>query len=150
KRLPWEDEWEFAATNGGQNRYPWGDFLDPTKMTSWSFGPVGTPAWDATRAEPTIYGLDSNVGEWTMSRFHEYPGGDKEVHDTFAADPVFQAKIKQTRIVRGAPNEVLRGQSLTKADLAALEYRLGARERVGWNSYSRLPGLGFRCARSAG
>jgi serine/threonine protein kinase/formylglycine-generating enzyme required for sulfatase activity len=149
-RLPWEDEWEFAATNGGNNRFPWGDYIDPAQMKSWSFGPAGTPAWDATRTEPKIYGLYSNVGEWTMSRFHEYPGVDQEVHDVFAADPVFQAKIKQSRIVRGAPNEVLRGHSLTAAELAALDPRLGARERVGWNSYSRLAGLGFRCARSAG
>lgn len=149
KRLPWEDEWEFAATNGGKNRFPWGDAFDPAKFKSWSFGPVGTPAWDATRTEPRIYGLYSNVGEWTMSRFHEYPGIDPEVHDTFAKDAMYQARIKQTRIVRGAPNEVLQGQPVRSADLARLDYRLGARERVGWNSYSRLPGLGFRCARSA-
>jgi serine/threonine-protein kinase len=150
KRLPWEDEWEFAATNGGRNRFPWGDYLDPAKMKSWSFGPAGSPAWDATRVDPKIYGLYSNVGEWTMSRFHDYPGADPEIHDMFRADPAFRARIKECRIVRGAPNEVLRGQSLTSAELVRLDFRLGARERVGWNSYSRLPGLGFRCARSAG
>jgi formylglycine-generating enzyme required for sulfatase activity len=148
KRLPWEDEWEFAATNGGHSHYPWGEYWDPRIITSWSFGPIGTPSWDVTQMVPGIHGLYSGVGEWTMSYFHEYPGTKVEVHNEFQK-PQQRAKRVGRRIVRGAPTEVLRGHALTKAELANPFLRLDPRERAGWDPYVRLPGLGFRCARSA-
>jgi serine/threonine-protein kinase len=143
KRLPWEDEWEFAATNGGKSRYPWGN---QWTRKSWSFGPPGTPSDDATLDRPAIYGLYSNVGEWTMSWFHEYPGIDREVHDE-ANQPQWRSHFAG-RIVRGAPQEVLRGEQLNGAYLQRIQSRLDARLRTGWDPYKRSNGIGFRCARS--
>src|SRR5262249_41951894 len=72
KRLPDEVEYEYAATNGGKNRFPWGEEL--SKITSWAFGRVGFPAYDRALGNPAVCGLYSNVAEWTNSPNAPYPG----------------------------------------------------------------------------
>ena len=71
KRLITEFEYEFAATNGGKNRFPWGDdFRDiPLQLSS-----VKTPDFDQTMIVPHVYGLFSNGAEFTTSPFIPYPG----------------------------------------------------------------------------
>jgi formylglycine-generating enzyme required for sulfatase activity len=147
KRLPWEDEWEFAATNGGNYRYPWGN---EWIFKSWDLGPSGMPAEDVTKMEPKIYGLYSNVGEWTMSRMHEYPGVDMQIHKVFEEDPVMRGGLKGLVTVRGAPSRALRGEQPNEEMLTQLlaKQLLDARNRVWHSPYVRMPGLGFRCARS--
>jgi serine/threonine protein kinase/formylglycine-generating enzyme required for sulfatase activity len=142
KRLPWEDEYEFAATNGGLDPFPWGNRWT---MKSWTFGPAGTPIEDATRLEPTIYGLYSNVGEWTMSYWHFYPGSDLEVVNEFSK-PSWQPRMRGRRVVRGAPPLIIEG--IEQKHLASLGARENARSRSGQDPYARLKGVGFRCARS--
>jgi formylglycine-generating enzyme required for sulfatase activity len=136
KRLPWEDEYELAATNGGNSLYPWGQ---EWRFESWSFPRAGTPVEDATQDEPRIYGLYSNVGEWTMSYSHPYVGGATESASHFAGK----------RVVRGAPLPVVQGQRLDKSGLVAFKTLLDPRQGTAQSPLSRLQGVGFRCARSA-
>jgi serine/threonine-protein kinase len=142
KRLPFEDEYELAATNENKTRYPWGN---ARKSTSWSFG--ATPTDDVTEDEPKIYGLYTNVAEWTMSYWHLYPNVDREVDDTMN-NASFRAHFAGKRVVRGAPPPIVQGQTLIGPELSALSNLLDPRQGTAVSPFSRLNGVGFRCARS--
>jgi formylglycine-generating enzyme required for sulfatase activity len=136
KRLPDEAEYEFAATNAGKDRFPWGDDFD--KTAEWKFGPVGSPAFDRALAHPAVCGLFSNVAEWTTSSLAPYPG----VEHPPDARRLFQGQ----RIVRGGPWTVAQGTPRPRGK-EVREYR-DVRYRYGVDCNKELPGLGFRCARS--
>jgi serine/threonine-protein kinase len=145
KRLPDEAEYEFAATNGGTTRFPWGD--DFSIVRDWPFGPVGAPAYDRTRTEPPVYGLFSNVAEWTTSWQTLYPGNSPQMVQEFYS-PQLREAFQGERIIRGGPWPVIRGNP----DLSKEEDRRhpwDARWRVSLPSNDAKRGVGFRCARSA-
>jgi formylglycine-generating enzyme required for sulfatase activity len=131
KRLPDETEYEYAATSGGTRDFPWG-----TAATAppWSIGPVGAVAEDRVDLDPShpIFGLCSNVAEWTCSWHTLYPG-----HAERAA-----AQAKQRRVVRGGDSTVLDGTP----DFDPV--RCSPRNRLGVIRQTWKPGLGLRCARS--
>jgi serine/threonine-protein kinase len=136
KRLPTEAEYEFAATNAGNNQFPWGD--DPARITSWTFGPVGVPDYDRALTCTSLGGLYSNVAEWTSSWQAPYPAAEWP-NDLITA-------CRENRIVRGGPYCVIQGdaqpQGGDKNDFWDARYRQGiARNQA-------FAGLGFRCARS--
>jgi hypothetical protein len=137
KRLMTEAEYEFAATVGGTQRYPWGDSDDP--LVDWTFGPVGEPAFDRLSNAPSVMGLYSNVAEWTDSRLVSY----------LAGTPIPDALRKLVplgRVVRGGTADVVKG------DPDAKDFRApgssGTRFRLAYTTTFEFPGLGFRCARS--
>lgn len=75
KRLPTEEEWEWAARGGNDARqFPWGDEAPDDPLLCWSgitprsgTCPVGsTPAGDALGG---IKDLAGNVAEWTASAY---------------------------------------------------------------------------------
>jgi len=130
--LPDEAEYEYAATAGGTRQFPWGGPADVLKDKKWAFGRAGEPPYDRLdRPEGPVFGLYSNVAEWTSSWVGGYPGRG-------LAEP-----LPMARIARGGPLSVAYG----KADVQ--EPILGPRERLSFSITARLPGLGFRCARSA-
>jgi predicted Ser/Thr protein kinase len=133
KRLPTEAEYEFAATAGGKCRFPWGD--DAERITEWTFGPAGTPEFDCLEAGVPVFGLYSNVAEWTASWASAYP----PLLDDPASLP---APIPGMYTVRGAPGSVILGRPLRQ------EFHLGPRNRVGQHDRTLSPQIGFRCARS--
>ncbi len=133
KRLPDEIEYEYAATALCRSAYPWGKSPPALPDKRWPLGPVGQPREDCLQlpGQPTVFGLYSNVAEWTSSWAGGYPG-------SHLGEP--QPRL---RAVRGAPLAVVRGQLDRPGEV------FGPRERLLVDDNSRLPGLGFRCARSA-
>jgi serine/threonine protein kinase/formylglycine-generating enzyme required for sulfatase activity len=139
KRLPDEVEYEFAATEGGKKRFPWGN--DATKITNWPLGKVKEPNYDKTATNPPAYGLFSNVAEWTDSRPTPYPTDSAE-----STDRVRDLNLG-TRIIRGGPFPVVSGDPDPIGRHKHFEW--DPRWRHSISPDARHPGLGFRCARSA-
>ena len=131
-RLPSEGEFEFAATDGGTRPFPWGQ--SPQSISEWQFGPAGQPDFDQVGAVNPVYGLYSNVPEWTATPSCYYPREWNEQNRPAGASDEF--------IVRGAPPSVLQGQPV------AAEFGIGPRVRISQHRKSPSP-IGFRCARSA-
>ena len=137
KRLPSEFEYEFAATNGGTTWYPWGD--DSDKIEPWQLGAVKGAAYDVTLGQPPVFGLYSNVTEWTDSLLVSptpMPPLPASVRDMF----------KLSRVVRGGPPEIAMGESETGTK--ALRTDFGPRWRQAMLTVTHNRGIGFRCARS--
>jgi formylglycine-generating enzyme required for sulfatase activity/tRNA A-37 threonylcarbamoyl transferase component Bud32 len=136
-RLPTEEEYEFAATGGGTRRYPWGD--QANLLDKWDFGPSGQPEFDHTETKPPVFGLYSNVVEWTDSR-KKHPAQAK----SRPADPSPMAQLTtlDPRAVRGGP------LSVARRDPENRELHAGPRWSNVLSQDSRYPGVGFRCARS--
>ncbi|PYS97937.1 MAG: hypothetical protein DMF63_17945 [Acidobacteria bacterium] len=80
-RLPTEEEWEFAARNGGKgNLYPWGDKFDASCAVLDR--PSNDPAPVGTKSCPDDWGIQDligNVYEWTSAEPSLYPGSAGEV-----------------------------------------------------------------------
>jgi formylglycine-generating enzyme required for sulfatase activity len=148
KRLPTEAEYEYPATNRGADPFPWGQEVPAIWDTAefWPYGPVAARAFDVTRLAPSIRGLYSGVAEWTDSMYTMYPGAweyvelqARQVGQMAPPPPVF----RDARVIRGGGMAVARGEA--NEDV----WHRDARWREAIFKEHALPGLGFRCARSA-
>jgi hypothetical protein len=138
KRLPSEAEYEYAATRGGKSEFPWGAWnrkIESQGAAIERFGEVGSPRFDRLDVEPPVYGLCSNVAEWTTSwpaRGAEYEGSTKDEY----------MSPNHHRIVRGGDLSVVDGGwSVTRSNRDPKQRNIVPRLHI-------HRGLGFRCVRS--
>ena len=134
-RLPTRFEYEFAATNAGKTKYPWGD--DNSKLDSTPFG-WGEYKFDVNRFG--IQGLYTRVGEWTSSR----------CSPPKSRGPFAKQLYERMRREQDADNKrVICGTSLkVLADDDTVDDLRGPSH---WNNRSRSHAhkmLGFRCVKS--
>lgn len=107
KRLPTEEEWEYAAAYAGSRRepsmvrrFPWGD-TPPTcdhashALDRWAPSPVGSHPLGATPLG--LADMAGGVWEWTSSRFLPYPRFSAFPYDGYSKDHMLGAH----RVCRG-------------------------------------------------
>lgn len=139
KRLPDEFEFEFAATKGGTQLYSWGNTDRPEGEDESTFKPVGHPQFDKVDYDKPIFGLGSNVAEWTMSwGLAMYPPYAEQI----ASEGMLTPSRAQQRIVRGGDHLVVEGNPVVNS------FQRDPRLRITATDTDIHPGLGFRGVRS--
>lgn len=140
KRLPNEEEWEFAARAELQGQqYPWGDKYENKRMNIWQGtfpeedkGADGWRGLSPVNAFPaqnnaTMYDMLGNVWEWTTTKYY-----------TRGVD-------RRTQPLR----YVLKGGSYLDTRDGSSNYIVRTSNRIGKEPSYTAHNVGFRCAASA-
>ncbi len=137
KRLPTEEEWEFAARGPEGRLYPWGDkFIPDAANVKADNGdkrdlvPVGQ--FVVGTSPFGIVDMAGNAYEWTASEYAAYPGGKLTTPDGF----------KSLKVIRGGSYES------TPAQVTATRRRGWPATRTDWpaGQAANYAQMGFRCA----
>jgi hypothetical protein len=140
KRLPDESEFQYAASAGGTQKFPWGETWKPELTAPRTSGPVQHPSFDRVDSigQPPVFGLYSNVAEWTSSGWFS----PNSVKPALEGPPLPVEPEALARKVWGWNLSA----SPKKVDASNVQLELFRGRAV--NVKSCMPHLGFRCARS--
>jgi formylglycine-generating enzyme required for sulfatase activity len=135
KRLPSEEEWEYAARGAHGGKYPWGD-VQPGSSACWNKpkteGTCVAGSHPDDRSPSGVLDMGGSVSEWTSTPYCPYPGARAS-----SPLPGMAGGCKEgARVTRGG------SWDMTDPSLLRSTYRDWVLEKDrGYN-------LGFRCARS--
>jgi formylglycine-generating enzyme required for sulfatase activity len=129
-RLPTEDEWEFAARNGGEfKNYPWGDTWQEKRAVVKEASPQPVGSYPDGKDRWGVVDLIGNAWEWTSSKASLYSG--------VAEIP---AATKEWVVARGGSYA---------SDPKDRQIPVSATYRDWFQPTLRHPNFGFRLVRSA-
>ncbi|MDQ1707410.1 MAG: eukaryotic-like serine/threonine-protein kinase [Pyrinomonadaceae bacterium] len=127
-RLPTEDEWEFAARDGGQYKsFPWGDTWEDRRAVVKGASPRPVGSYPEGKNRWGVLDLIGNISEWTASKASVYSG--KEI----------PAANRDWLVIRGGSYA---------SDPNDSQIPISATYRDWFNPTLKHPTFGFRLARS--
>lgn len=130
KRLPSEEEWEFAAGRGQETRYPWGDtWLRKANVNTQTLTEVGQ-----YEQYFGLFDIIGNAQEWTTSEWKQYPDKTDFIKTN--------ERVERLRVIRG-------GSYRSLPEEATITYRNALRIREDAAEEDHYERTGFRCVKSA-